>query len=141
MSKARRWRRLDPVERHIALEAVLLVGVVRLALSVLSLRAVRSLLVRLPVAARCGGDLDDIARAIARAAAVIPRATCLVQSLAGLALLERHGHPARLRLGFAGGAGRALAGHAWVESGGRIVVGGGDPARYAPAPDLVWDAR
>jgi hypothetical protein len=141
MSRAHRWRRLDPVERHLVFEAVLLVGVVRLALSVLSLRAVRSLLGRLPVAARCGGDLDDVVRAIARAAAVMPRATCLVQSLAGLALLERHGYPARLRLGFAGGVGRALAGHAWVESGGRIVVGGGDPARYAPAPDLVWDRR
>jgi len=115
-------------------------GVVKAGLSVLSLRAVRGLLERLPSASPSGVGLAEVARAVARAAAVMPRASCLLQSLAALALLDRRGHPARLRLGFSGG-GRRLEGHAWVESGGRIVAGGGDPAAYVPAPDRGGDGR
>jgi hypothetical protein len=66
-----------------------------------------------------------VAWAIPRAAARVPwRATCLVQALAAERWLESRGIPSELKLG-ARKAGEALDAHAWLEAGGRVVVGGG----------------
>jgi len=56
----------------------------------------------------------------------VPRSTCLVRALSAWGLLRRSGLEAALHLGVAEGAGtvRAFHAHAWVESAGRVVVGG-----------------
>jgi len=56
-----------------------------------------------------------------------------VRALAIQTLLEARGYPARLCLGFARTNGHAIAGHAWVESSGRVFDGPGDPSRDARA--------
>jgi hypothetical protein len=144
MGRARRFLRLSADERRLVLGAALLMTAIRLALSLVSLRALRRLLARwAPGAAPSrrleGPAPDDLARAVARASAAVPGATCLVQALALEALLERRGCPARLRVGFAGGEGRTLTGHAWVESEGRVLAAGDDVSRYAPMPGLGRD--
>ena len=136
---ARRFRHLDPAERRLALEAALFTAAVRLALSGLSLRTVRGLLARIPAAPRPlpTESAERVARAVTRARAVAPGATCLVRALVVRALLVRRGHTAHVRLGFVRSAGGALSGHAWVESDGRVFDDTGEASRHAPAPDVA----
>ena len=135
---ARRFRHLDPAERRLVLEAALFTVAVRLALSALSLRTVRGLLARIPAVTRpvSGDGASGIARAVTRARAVVPGATCLVRALVVRTLLVRRGHTAHLRLGFVRSEGGVLSGHAWVESEGRVFDDTGEASCYAPAPGL-----
>jgi Transglutaminase-like superfamily len=88
---------------------------------------------RQPLAARAG--MPRAARWIRIAARYAPGAdTCLVRSLALLAVLRRHGIAAELRLGVAASRPR-LDAHAWVEVNGAPVNDSADVAtRYAPFP-------
>lgn len=72
----------------------------------------------------------QIARAIARCQALVPRSTCLVQALAAHYLLRRAGHVSQLRLGVIKRDGELLA-HAWVECE-EVVVVGGEIGHYTP---------
>ena len=132
-------RRLDSTDRRLVLEAALFTAVVRLALSALSLRTSRGLLARLSPRAhpRPTEGLENIARAVTRARAIVPGATCLVQALVLQALLRRRGHGAQLRLGFVRRAEGVLGGHAWVESEGRVFDETGEASCYAPARDFA----
>ena len=75
-------------------------------------------------------SLEDIGTAVTAAGRHVPGSTCLTEALVGEILLSRRGFPSRLRLGVAREAGELRA-HAWVESEGRIVVGGHGGA-YTP---------
>jgi hypothetical protein len=68
-----------------------------------------------------------------RAARTFPGASCLVRALVAERMLVSGGHATRLTIGvaLAGNAGVALDAHAWVESGGHIVVGDEALERYA----------
>ena len=141
--RLRRFMRLDPADRGAAVEAAVLMAAVAVALTAVRTGAVRAALGRLAVPRRAaagarrresGAAAAEVERAVRRAAAVVPRASCLVQALAAEAMLGRRGCPARLHVGFARGAGGALGGHAWVESGGCVVAGGG-PADAPGVPD------
>jgi hypothetical protein len=79
---------------------------------------------------------DRLVWAVTKASRYVPESTCLAQALASQVLLTRHGHPARLRVGFARSEEGKLQGHAWLESRGRIVVGGGDLSRYTRLPGM-----
>ncbi|SRR6266849_3024432 len=133
-----RFLRLPSADRALLLQTVLLLGATRLALWLLPLRVVRRLLAR---AARPTRDAhatkERIAWAIAVAQRIVPRATCLPRALAAEVLLTRDGHPAELRVGVIKTDRGSLVAHAWVESGGRVVVGDlrGLP-RYTPLPPL-----
>ena len=64
------------------------------------------------------------------------RRRCLVEALVTEALLAAHRVPATLRLGVARRQG-TLEAHAWLECGGRIVIGRvPDLDRFVPLP---WD--
>ena len=65
------------------------------------------------------------ARAVTRASAYVPRATCLAQALAVQVLLQRRGCTADLRIGLARGGLQRVEGHAWVECHGKVVFGHG----------------
>jgi hypothetical protein len=52
-------------------------------------------------------------------------------------MLARNGHPAALRIGVAKDGDGTLEAHAWVETGGSVIVGHlRDLARFAPLPAL-----
>ena len=51
------------------------------------------------------------------------RATCLPQAVTAEALLMWGGRPVELRIGVIKTDHGSLVAHAWVESGGRVVVG------------------
>ena len=63
-----------------------------------------------------------LARRIERAAWFVPHATCLVRVLAGAQLFAAWGQRADVVIGVRRRAG-TLEAHAWLESGGRVVLG------------------
>jgi transglutaminase superfamily protein len=138
-----RFLHLPAADRALLLRSVFWLGVTRAALWVLPLRVVRRFLARAAGrTARSGATAppptERIAWAIGLAQRVIPEATCLPQALVAEALLVRAGHPAELRIGVIKTDRDRLTAHAWVESGGRTVVGQlheGEPT-YTPLPPL-----
>ena len=138
----RRFARLPAAERRLLVRMAAVLWGTRLGLWVLSTQRVhRALGRRMPVRVGWRRSVPFSPERIAWAARVgsryVPRATCLVQALAVQRLLEREGHPACLRVGVAKGGRTRLLAHAWVESAGRVVVGGGALERYAPL--LAWE--
>lgn len=57
---------------------------------------------------------------------------CLVQALAAEVLLGRRGIPAGIRIGVVKDEALKLQAHAWVESGGAVIIGGSGLDRYEP---------
>ena len=119
---------------------------IRVALWLLPVPAVRRLAARMArrsrraVAPLDAPLVESRAEAIRIASRVVPHATCLSQALALQVMLGRSGTPSQLRLGVARDGGGAFTAHAWLECGGRVVIGGGDLERYARLPDFSWRA-
>ena len=131
MPRFRKFLRMSSSERRLLLAGGVVVAGVRMLLWLLpfsrlvwlvertALRSARVAPIRL---------LEDtniaIALAVTTAARYVPRATCLTQALAAQWLFAWFGHPTLLRIGVAKGNDKALRAHAWLESEGRVVVGG-----------------
>jgi hypothetical protein len=133
-------------DRWLVVSALLLVSATRFALCILRVRRAARLLGWL-VPGRPGKPpdpslADRVVRAVMRASRVVPGATCLTQALAAQVLLERHRRPTRLHIGvFRDGRQQVVRGHAWVESEGKVVVGGHDLSTYVPLASLEGRAR
>jgi len=138
MRRLRQLRRLSSLERGLLARALLLVLGVRLGLWLLPLKAVRRGLSRVAHASptsACNdeGYLDQAAWAVTVASRYVPQATCLTRALAAQALLAWNGYASVLRIGFAREQRGPLEGHAWLESQGRVVLGGGELSRFTLA--------
>ncbi len=59
---------------------------------------------------------------IVLASSYVPRATCLVQALAGYILFSKYGYRTQIKIGVLNDDGQFEA-HAWVEHGGSVVLG------------------
>ena len=81
-------------------------------------------------------SVERIGWAVALVSRWVPKATCLTQAFAAQILLTRQGYPASLRIGVAKGEGGQFEAHAWVETQGRVVLGGPQLARFTPLPTL-----
>jgi hypothetical protein len=141
MTRLGNFLRLPPADRRLLATATLLQAAIRLGLTLLPYRRLRGLVDHLArVSPRRHlappASPERIAWAVTRASRSVPGATCLTQALAAKVLLERCGHPARVRVGIDRAAGAPLLAHAWVECEGRIVLGGADLARYTPLSAL-----
>jgi len=131
--------RLSPPDRRLVLQAAALAAAVSVGLRIAPFRLVRAALARVARPSRGVPPLPvpRIVWAVTAVTRRVPGAnSCLVCALVARALLVRHGHPARVRLGVARRPGGALAAHAWVESDGRIVVGGAERPEFSPLPPL-----
>lgn len=127
MRRLSKFRRLSPSERHLLLEAAVLIAAIRVGLALMPLTILQRLLVCVASRLRCvSADAmppQRIAWAVAVAGRFLPGSTCLTRALAAQALLVRRDRQAILRIGVATGRHRALAAHAWLESDGEILVG------------------
>ena len=89
--------------------------------------AVGRLLARLPLSsARApSAPADRVGWAVTTVARRLPLATCLAAALVGRAMLQRRRHVATLYIGVRTNGSRSAAfeAHAWVESGGSVVIG------------------
>jgi hypothetical protein len=135
---------LAPHDRQLLLQAVLIVALVRIGLSLLPFRTLQralSRLARLPAAEPSSAPpVERLLWAIRAASRRVPRASCLTQALAGQVLLARHGHRARLRIGVGRDEAGRLAGHAWLEQHGTVVLGADPDREYTPIEGLEWQA-
>ena len=120
------------------LEALAVVAGVRLSLWILRFRRVRQLpqlLARRTVQPRRATE-RQVALTVSVASRYVPHATCLTQALATQIMLSWRGQATELRLGVARGTRGAFEAHAWIESCGRVVIGGSAEslAHYAVLP-------
>jgi hypothetical protein len=116
----------------------------RAALSVLSLPHARRLVRRclraaspLPPA-RQASAAQVIWAAISASRRSPLGATCLTTAWVAQALLQRHGYEAKLRIGVRRDLNGAFTAHAWLESEGKVIVGGPAEmvAAFAPLPEM-----
>lgn len=114
-----------PAERGMVLQALLLLGLIRLGLRFLSFRRLQAILAVIgrPVMPGQQVSVYRLIWAVTAASGLMPSVKCLARALAAQTLLRRQGYEAELRLGVAK-VGSSLVAHAWVESQGRVVMGG-----------------
>ena len=134
MDKLRRFQRLPWSDKALLLQAALRLAVVSLGVRVLHFSFWRRWLENHPTspsAPASGTSPEHILWAVTVAGGYVPGANCLVRSLVGRSMLWRSGHSAELRLGVISGLQRPFQAHAWLEIGGRVVLGGTESAsRY-----------
>jgi len=118
-------------ERRLLLVGGVVVACVRILLWILPFRRLVRLVERTALRSarvapiRLPEDTNiTLAWGVTTAARYVPRATCLTQALAAQWLFAWFGHPTQLRIGISKGNGKLLRAHAWLESEGRVVVGG-----------------
>jgi hypothetical protein len=128
MDRLGKFLRLPGADRRLLMKAALLVWAFRMALWLLPFRIVRQFMTRFAREAVASGEgsvpVDRVVWAVTVASRYAPAATCLTQALATKLLLARCGHQATVRIGVARHGGGELQAHAWVESNGRVVIGG-----------------
>jgi len=74
-----------------------------------------------------------IAWAVAALSRVVPGAgNCLVRALATGIVLKRYGYSSELKIGVMKPADGGFEAHAWLESGGNVVIGNFQLDRYVP---------
>ena len=141
--RLKKFFELAPAQRALLVRTFALVGIVRTALWIAPFPLVRRVTNRWarlrpdasPSPSQASEQLADVTQAVTRASRFVPRATCLTQALATRILLARRGIASVVRYGAARGADGKFLAHAWVESEGRVVIGGvTSPNRYAPFP-------
>jgi Transglutaminase-like superfamily len=129
MARLSKFLRLAAADRRLLLETVMLVWAVRLGLWLLPFRVMRRLLAKL--ASNPTGSQVDVPTIVARgvwavtvACRYVPAATCLTQALVTKVMLTRNGHGATVRIGVARTNEGQFKAHAWVETDGKVVIGG-----------------
>ncbi len=143
MRRLLKFLSLPGADRRLIVTTALLVFSVRLALWLLPFRLLHQAVTRMAGTPAPGKRADEqmlarIAWAVTAVSRLVPLATCLTQALAVQVLLGRRGYPANLRLGVARDKAGRFQAHAWVESEGRVVIGGSAAylQLYAPLPAL-----
>jgi len=139
-----KFLRLPTEDRRLLVRSVLLVAAARLALWTLPFNVVRRLFARRARQSPAPYPTTErIGWAISVAKRFVPKGNCLPQALAAELLLTRGGYPVELRIGVAKTHDGQLEAHAWVESGGRLVVGDLTQglATYTPLPPLPGVGR
>jgi hypothetical protein len=146
--RRRAWRAaqvasgLSAHQRAELVRAAAWVPATRLALSVLPWRWVSAQFERVPL--RAGPPDWTRARAAvwavdAVARRVLPRRPCLTQALVGRRALRQYGVETDLQIGAVRDGAGAFSAHAWLEHGGRVVLGGnnriGHYARFTTFAD------
>jgi hypothetical protein len=142
----RKLAALDGPQRALLAEALLVVPLVRVALSLLPFRIVhRGIAAATRKLHRSTSSTsrtpERITWAVTTVAARVPRASCLTQALAATLLLVRYGHAATLRLGVAKEDDGTLRAHAWLESDGRAILGEPAPGAFIPFPPVAFSQR
>jgi len=148
MKRLRKFMRLPAAERRLLMKAILLLCAVKVGLGLLPFQTLRRLLANLavlPVGLRDVEDPRSIERivwAVELAGRLVPRAsTCLTQALTAQVLLLRRGHPALVHIGTVKGESGEFQAHAWVESGGEVLIGGHELEQYSPLAILEGERR
>jgi transglutaminase superfamily protein len=131
-----RFLRLERKNKKLFVSAFFLQAAIRLALWVVPFSKLQGFAFRWPTS-DCSGPVGEnrVVWAVNATSRLVPKCTCFVRALAAQVLLHRAGFESKLRIGVAKGADGELEGHAWVERGSRVVMGGSlDLFRYTLLP-------
>lgn len=139
--KLRKFLDLTSSDRQLLLSAVFLIGTIRLGLWLLPFATWRRLVARMTQTTKelpTQVSLNKVVWAVAVASRYMPgEVKCLAQALATQILLAQLGYQTQLRIGVAKGERGQLKAHAWVESQGKIVIGGlKNLGHYTPLPEV-----
>ena len=133
MKKIRKFLNLSFAEQGLLIKAWILLGGIRLGLEVLPFSTLRKLLSRLrPILGDFGKEFpeEQLVWSVGTVSRYVPKATCLAQAITAQFLLQRAGHQACLHIGVVKAEEGGLKAHAWVETQGRVLIGGSDLNRY-----------
>jgi hypothetical protein len=124
-----RYRQLSAGERRLFYHALVLVLAIRMRLWLQPFRMTRNWVERQSKPPGPWRHLErrsirEVTWAVEAASRRVPGATCLTQGMATQVLLGRLGQHSELRLGVARALDGQFEAHAWVETQGRIVIGG-----------------
>jgi transglutaminase superfamily protein len=120
------------------IKAALLLEAIKLSLLLLPFRTSMRLLTRVagwPVGPWHAGyhPADRVPWAVELASRCTPGAkSCLTHALAAQVMLGRRGYPTLLHIGVANGEQRRFQAHAWLESKGKVIIGGSEQEPFAP---------
>ena len=128
----RRFLQLSNADRRLLAESALLVLYIRTALWTLPYNTLKTRLRNRFKPASHYYPCSRIVWAVSAVSKYVPKASCLTQALAAETLLHRHGYPAVIHIGVAKRNTETLEAHAWVESEGRIILGGSGLAGFTP---------
>ncbi|CAN5807530.1 hypothetical protein BH23ACT11_BH23ACT11_01070 [soil metagenome] len=136
MNRLRKFLRLPYAERWLLIKAALLLAIVRLGMQLLPFQTLRRLVDRLSkpsgrLQATDRSSIEEIVWAVELSGRYMP-GTCLTRALAAQILLARRGYPVSLHIGAVREEGEKFLAHAWLETGGRVVIGGHELERYTP---------
>ena len=127
MTRIGKFLNLSAKEKYLLLRAWFLLGLIRLGMELFSFSTLKKLLERLkPISGtfkKCFSK-EELIWSVAAISRYVPKATCLAQALATQFLLQQAGHHARLHIGVTEAEGGGIKAHAWVESQGRVLIGG-----------------
>jgi hypothetical protein len=133
MRRISKFLNLSSAEQRFLIRAWILLGVIRLGLELFPFSTLRKLLDRLrPKLGSFKKEFSEeqLVWSVTVVSRYIPKATCLAQALAAQLLLQQAGHQACLHIGVEEAGKGGIKAHAWVESQGRILIGGIDLNRY-----------
>lgn len=141
--KIQNYFALQRFERVLLLRSLFIVGMIRGGLLLISLPDLIKILHTLPrdSSSPIKNSMSSIAWAVTVASQYIPRATCLVQGLATQVLLASEGIPSDLCIGVTKDDPAPFEAHAWVETGGRVIIGGPQQDRYTRLTSFEWGVK
>src|SRR5438552_18739446 len=146
MAAIAKFARLPFPEKLLLLQAGLALAAVKAGLMTVGFAAVRRITTAPPkpnslaaatpperASRKRGRSAGTIAWAIEAASVRVPGGrNCLVRALATEYLLHRHGYPCELRIGAERDEAGEFTAHAWLESGGRVLIGEFELQSYTP---------
>jgi hypothetical protein len=129
MKRCLNFFRLPFAEKTLLVESLFLVTFISLALRIIPFRFLKKALAprsatevrQKPVDWK---KINSIARSVSLVSRFVPFATCLPQALAAMFLIKARGQHSDLKIGVAKGEGKDFRAHAWLETNGRIIIGG-----------------
>ena len=135
MKRVSKFFHLPSVEKRLLFRVWILLGLIRLGLGMLPFLTLKDLLTR--VGPMLAGEnekfsVERLAWAVGVASRFVPKATCLAKALAMHVLLQQAGHEVFLHIGVTNNEEGNLKAHAWIESQGRVLIGGSDLNSYTP---------
>jgi hypothetical protein len=137
MGRLIRFLELTGTDRSLLVEATLWLGVARVVVLVLPFRWIAPYLGRPMALSPEEGEstaedlLERVSWAVTTASRHLPwECKCLVQALAGKAMLRRRRVPSTIYLGLAKDGENMLQAHAWLRCGKKIMTGGQEAMAY-----------
>lgn len=133
MRRIRKFLNLSSGEQRLLTKTWALLGIIRLGLELLPFSVLRKLLFKFKFFFRSlGKDFseENLVWSVGVVSRYIPKATCLAQAITTQFLLQQAGHQACLHIGVTEVEKGGLKAHAWVESHGKVLIGGIDLNQY-----------